>query len=314
MIRVHAPRAGFTLIEVLVVVAVIAMLAAITASGISRVRISQMSRNTEHTVTKLQLALDQKMQAIADQVALDRRNKRIPSEIVNGCNDDTDDRAAAVWMYMNARRDLPNTFAEAWNSVNYSVTIGTNTYTKNLQPRTTFTSNIPNPAITPTSLGVREQAAVLLYMILADTDSRGANFNADDATSGAQGTISDGSSNYRVFVDAWRTPITFIRFGWMPNDTDELNQAPYIGQTTSKDPFDPKLKIKNWPNNSVLKNGNNGVFTTGWNPANSTASDFDGKNRQPAVIAAGPNKVWDSMFDMDNIVGYRLRRQGARGD
>ena len=70
-----------------------------------------------------------------------------------------------------------------------------------------------------------------------------------------------------------------------------------------------------------------GTITGTPNQGTST-SWFTGWNRQPAVISPGPNRnvvtatpqtVWnaahpDGLFDGDNLVGYRLRRQGNRGD
>ena len=41
---------------------------------------------------------------------------------------------------------------------------------------------------------------------------------------------------------------------------------------------------------------------------------FDGNNKQPSVFSAGPNKTYDGLFGGDDLAGYRLRREGARGD
>jgi prepilin-type N-terminal cleavage/methylation domain-containing protein len=287
-------RGGFTLIELLTVIAIITMLAAITTAGVSRVRTAQQTRNTEQTLTKLQLALDQKLQTIADQVALDRKNGKIPSQIVTGCGNDLD-KAAAAWAYVMARRDMPNSFAEATTA--FSVTIGANPpYVA--QPRKTFAGL--SGSYTP-----QEEAAILLYLILSETDSRGANFNADDATSGAQATV----GSYRVFVDAWRTPITFLRFA-SGGFNGELNAAPYVNtaNTVSQDPFDPKGKLKN---DSTVSGALSVCLFSGMT---GSATAINGTNRQPAVISAGYNKTWGNMFDEDNVVGYRLRKQGARGD
>ena len=290
----HRKRPGFTLIELLAVIAIVTLLAALTAAGIQRVRSGQMARNTEGTVTKLQLALDQQWQAT---VAMARDRKSIPAQVLTACNNDVD-LAAAAWAYMQTRREFPNTFTEATTPVS-----GPGGYS--LPARTTFSSCNP-PA---TSLTDKEQAAALLYLILSEKGTGGASFNADEATRGAQQTINDTttSRSFRVFVDAWGTPITFIRYASGGLNGSELNSAPFVNPAVSlQDPLDPRGKLQNWSGNSALS----GVF--GSFPGGATA--FNGKNRQPAVISAGANKDFEGMFDMDNVVGYRLRRQGDRGD
>lgn len=289
MTRYSSRRGGFTLIELLTAMGIIALLAALTAAGIQRVRSGQMSRNTEQTVAKLQLAMDQKWKDVADRVMDDKLKKRIPADVVTLCNRDTE-RAAALWMYIQTRREFPQSFSEATSAISITGLPATAAY---LQPRQTYSS------ATGGSLGAEEQAAVLLYLILSDNAGGGTDFAADQGMRGAQDTI---GGSFRVFMDAWKTPITFRRYG----QSSELSQSPYVRPgSTLNDPLDPQGKLPYFiTNNAAAYSSMQSAFGV----------PFDNTNRQVAVISAGANRNIDGTYDQDNVVGYRLRRQGDRGD
>jgi len=295
MIMIRSRRRGFTLIELMAVIAIIAMLAAITAGGINRVRSAQMARNTEQTATKLQVALDQQWKAIADRVMQDKVRGRIPAEILNHCGKDLD-RAAALWMYIQTRREMPQTFVEAQTPIGVGLSPMSIELTRMLQPKQTFQS-ATGGGLTP-----EQEAAALLYMILAEQGNSGTSFSADDGTQGAQGTI----GNFRVFMDAWRTPITFVRYA----RNAELNQSPFVRPGSAlNDPLDPTGKLPYFSSNPLPP-----AATAAPSMLASFGVPFDNQNRQPAVISFGPNLASDGAYGMDNVVGYRLRRQGNRGD
>lgn len=285
----HLPRGtlrrdGFTLVEILAVVAIIAILAAITAGGINRVRSSQMSRNTEGTIAKLQLALDQKWKDLADRVTEDKVKGRIPADVLTLCAGDRE-RAAALWMYIQARREFPQTFAEAQHAISISG-LPAAPY---LQPRATY-------AAVSGSFNPQEQGAILLHLILSESGAGGTRFDADDAMRGAKGFL----GSYEVFIDAWKTPITFVRHA----QSAELDQPPYVRPGSSlNDPLDPQGRLSYF-----LSHGSYGSMQAAFGVS------FNNHNRQITVISAGANRNWDGLYDQDNVVGYRLRRQGARGD
>ena len=58
--RASAARAGFTLLELLLVIAIIILLVALVTVGVGRVRTVQMAKTTEASLHKLQFALDRR--------------------------------------------------------------------------------------------------------------------------------------------------------------------------------------------------------------------------------------------------------------
>lgn len=299
-------RRGFTLIELLVSISIMIVLMSLVVAGVHRARTALMAKNTDQTVVKLQSSLDTQWGSVTAKVQTDMARRQIPQVVVDGCNGDLD-LAAATWAYMQTRWEFPNTFTEAGAAV-----VGPGGYT--LSPRSTFTSVVP----VATSLNSQEQAAVLLYLILSNKSSGGTQFNADDATTGAQGTLTDTITprTFKVFVDAYGTPITFLRYA-NGGFNGELSAKPYIDpNAVSKDVLDPRGRILSWTDTTAKAALQGNVFPTTL-PGSATA--FDGTNRQLAVIAAGYDRNFNlagpgGIFGSDNHVGYRLRRQGARGD
>jgi prepilin-type N-terminal cleavage/methylation domain-containing protein len=285
-----ARRAGFTLIELLVVIAIMALLAALVASGVSQVRNAQMGKTTDQTVVKLQQGIDRLWRAVVDQSLEDRRNRKLPQQVIKFCDGDQD-RAVALWTYMNLRREFPQTFTEATSPVTLPAAYV-------LPARATFSSATPAGSLTP-----QEESAVLLYMILSESSSRGVTIAADDVTQSAQKQV----KGFTVFTDAWGTPIGFTRFA----QTAELNLPPYAKSgATIKDSLDPQSKLAQnpWP----LSGTTNRIAA-----ANAVGlTDFDStQNKRITVVAAGADKQFSgNPLDGDDHYGYRLIQQGNKGD
>ncbi len=329
-----AGRAGFTLIELLVVIAILAILAALVAAGIGRVRDGQQARVTDQTLTKLQLALDHQWKAICDQCRDDRRSYTQPVkhpqfvQMVTICDGDVD-RAEGLWMYMNLRRSLPQSFAEARTAI----TLTANGQTVVLQPSTAF-KEVQAPTTNAVVGDEFTESAALLHIILRQ-GGRGTNFEIGDATQGAQTSIEFVSPpavtppqrvTLPALKDAWGVPVAFRRFFQTPA-TGELDRTPYVrANLTITDPLDPVGRLKNWkslntpdPRAEAVK----AVFRMP-NPPAGSATDFDGKNKIATVISAGvgsrdlPDNGKSAAFDLtgntDDQFGYRLTRQGNKGD
>lgn len=314
-----AGRAGFTLIELLVVISILALLAALVAAGISKVKEAQQGRTTDQTLTKLQLALDKQWKAICDQCRDDRRNKADAyTSLLSFCDNDAE-RAEALWMYINLRRDLPQTYSEARGDLCPNVTqratdtrrgtwlwypaVTANAAVFVAPARSTFNS------VPATDTGtVDEMSAVLLYLILTERGTRGSNFSADDAMQGAQVAINVGGSQYQVFKDAFGSPISFVRYFQHP----ELNQPPYVrANLVITDALDPVGRLGLWANNPKMKAAEQAAGTL-----------FNGKNRLATVYSLGANQTADRdglgalnpLGESDDHFGYRIVRQGNKGD
>ncbi|HEX4613853.1 MAG TPA: prepilin-type N-terminal cleavage/methylation domain-containing protein [Urbifossiella sp.] len=317
-----APRAGFTLIELLVVIAILAVLAALVAAGIGRVQTAQRGRVTDQTVTKLQLALDNQWKAICDNCRDDRRSFATPNKqqdfvnMVAICDGDVD-RAESLWMYMKLRQNMPQTFAEATSNV--VVSNAAKTVSVTLLPSSTFRQ-------LPTGTGALEESAALLYMIVGQ-GGRGTNFSVDDATQGAQMSVTAGGSTFPAFKDGYGNPIVFVRFF----QSDEVLLPPYVrirpaltaGAQQFDDPLDQAGRLFLWTNATVKNQIQPQLFAqplyftmppylTPLNlPSPLLPTAFNGRNRLPVVISTGVDASSDPN---DNVFGYRLTRQGNKGD
>ena len=314
-----AGRAGFTLIELLVVIAILALLAALIAAGIGKVKEAQQGKVTDQALTKLQKALEGQWKATCDTCRDDARTYPTPNKhpqfaqlvpFCGGSEPGSVERAEALWMYMNLRRSMPHTFAEARTPV--VLKDAANNPLVTLPASTTFAQ----VDATKTKLTVEQQSAVLLYLILTQ-GGRGTNFSLDDAMQGAQLTITDPGTGatFTAFKDAYGNPILYRRF----YQNAEMNQPPYVrAGLTITDPLDPVGRLKLWklPNGTDHPNkvaARNAVFNTPAQPA-FTATDFDGLNKMATAISAGADVTPDLTGNTDDAFGYRVLRQGAKGD
>jgi len=326
-----AGRAGFTLIELLVVVAILALLAALVAAGIARVKEAQQARVSDQTLTKLQLALDKQWKAVCDQCRDDRRNKAdvFQTKILPFCGNDPD-RAEALWMFINLRRDLPQTFSESRGDPcpNLAQRNGTAPFSAPGDSRRGtwlwYPQNVNTPAdfivparntfnsVPTTDTGTAdEMSAALLFLILTERGARGTTFAADDAMQGAQMSFNVGGPSgpvFSAFKDGFGSPVPFVRFFQHP----ELDQPPYVrAGLTITDPLDPIGRLKNWADTNKKAAAQVAVADT-----------FNGRNRMATVYSFGANKVPDRdalgalnpLGMSDDAFGYRVLRQGNRGE
>ena len=312
MRRIGTPRrAGFTLLELITVIAIIGVLAALTATAVVQVLATQKAGNTEKSVIKIQNALDGQWKAVLDQCGSDRRDGRIPPAIVAYCGGDPD-AAAALWTLLNLRKEFPENFTEAQSDV-----LIPNVY--NLPRRQTFKS---------ASGATTDEGAVLLFLILDEKSNRGMSFSAGDTGGGGQ--LGTDKAGFRVFKDANATPITFRRFfganakfGGSPPPTyssvSELQNAPFLNKNGSSiDPLDPTGKLLN-----VLSTAD--PANPGWSKrqvVEKAVGTQIGPNKRITAIAYGQDGKLnvngagdiDPTGVSDDVFGYRVVRLGNRGD
>ncbi|MCE9563901.1 MAG: prepilin-type N-terminal cleavage/methylation domain-containing protein [Planctomycetes bacterium] len=282
-------RVGFTLIEILVVLAIIAVLVSLSAAAYQRVRITQMVRTSEQTVAKIQMGLDNQVKIIADNVRQEQINKSPDfTTMLSFCGGggSNEDLAAAVLLHCRLRQYLPQTQAE--------LSVPSFTFGGVIFNRPLAFASIAGISDTPEKV-----SAAALYAIITAQTQGGNSFATDEALSGAILDIPSGSGNIRVFKDGWGNPIPFVRFF----QSAELDAPPYADAKAWKDPFDPRAKIFGWANAA-----NKAAFQS------TVGLGALGRNTTVLAYSAGTNKTIDAPIgSVDDIMGYRLRSIGAKG-
>lgn len=288
-------RPAFTLIELLVVVSIIAVLAALTATAAFSVRRNMQKQNAEATLQKLDEKAQLKVKDIRDRIQDDIQKGNAQAEYSSALSlaGNNKDGAKSIMLYARLRQQMPMSFAEAKTPF----TVGTYQY-----PASPAFNGLPNIAGAPTTA----HAAACLYAALAPMGLDGLEQQV--------GSVDINGTPQKVFVDGFGSPITFVRLAFDGN-ADELNTDPQT-RFPNRDPFDPEGKATTvsalttlWPTLNCPTLSDGGYVQ----PATYRATN---RNHVIAIISAGPNKIFadPGIYNGDNLIGYRLRREGARGD
>ena len=318
----QARRAGFTLVEMLVVISIIAILAAISVGAFFLVRGSSEKNAAEATLNKLHSTFDVKYKAV-----LDDAKKTVPDALVVACGNDKD-RALVVWTLAKLKNEFPQTKAEA--TATYMLPGG------KLAPRAVFaaatTINLtPPPGYNPADVAAFNAAAVssaLMHAALTATGGGGTMGGSE----GLQQQVGSAPNGVPYFRDSWGMPIGFLRDATnteiqppippsgaaSPNSYFKANRA-IVGGTPFyvNTPFDPRARMVDLPANISYRK----IYGPLLGMAAANPVEFNNFNRMPTFYSAGPNKEFGTNpvsltqdESLDNLFSYRLRREGARGE
>ena len=337
--RLARPRAGFTLIEMLIVIGIIATLAAISVGAFFQVRGSQDKSVTEVTLNKLHSTFDGKYKAVLD----DARNS-VPKSLEVLLGDK--EQARVIWTYAKLKNEFPQTAAEA----NWDPSLST-VVPLPLKPRAIFSSlvNALNalPADTPLNPGERaaKVSSALMYAALTRTGTSGTMDGSEglqQQTATENVTVAGTKVAVTYFRDSYDKPIGFIRHA----TNTEINNPPFAkvnavsgfpaGTKSTLDPTGRMLALGNPTRMTIVDFLNYGLPNGQPNPSpvvprvESMLVTLDQSNHVSTFYSAGPNKEFGSEPNatvgtnpisldlqeeaLDNLFSYRLRREGAKGD
>lgn len=300
-------RRGFTLLELLVVLAIIGILVSLTAAAVFRLRNSRDEVVTNETLEKLQGGFDIQRKAIQDQI---RKEQPYPGALALANGDP--ELAKVIHMKLRMRQEFPDKISELTVATLFpNISTGNaafDTYVNTTvipqlkaqyPPKSAYTQHLT----TLSGLNASDQNAALLALIF--TVSRGsANFDPETSV-GSAGTGTISSTTLKFFKDRWGRAIEFRRQPDTTAETQfqsvvgELNQAPYVNTAKAKslthsyDALDPDARLQR--NNDVR------------NALNQWLGQVNsGDNRQTIIFSQGAK----AGINGDELYGFRLKGTG----
>jgi prepilin-type N-terminal cleavage/methylation domain-containing protein len=336
-------RRAFTLVEILVVVAIIGVLAALTAGATIQIIGYQRSSNTESTIRTLTTVLNRQWKAVSEQADLETP----PGTVLQGLASNDSARAKVIWRKLRLAQEFPMNFSEVLGPNPAFQYVGPKqTYVKALQALMITGGQSPPQIALPSAPNSAAESAVCLYLAL-QVSRKGIAVNTDLLPSGSVADkqyIDPSSKNVimtKQYVDAWGYPLVLYRWptGTANGELNTLNPAApgAAPGTTIGDPDDPTGLLMNltWWNYTpptgpaprpLFEQICHSVSTpVGSGSAPAPASYY----MTPVIVSAGKNNILglarvpstnpdpmapDGTDDsFDNIYSFRLR-VGQRGD
>jgi prepilin-type N-terminal cleavage/methylation domain-containing protein len=263
------PRPAFTMIELLIVIAIIAVLMSLLGAAVFKTIQARKARNTQISLNKLYAQLQRQMKAVID----DARAEYIPPNVVALAGNEPN-RARILWIKLRLKQQFPMSYAEAVNPGGGYIAAEP-AYMKILNGK----SAANNPAT---------ESAACLLMALTARNRRGVQQDAD-FLSGLEKADTDGDGIPEI-VDGYHNPVFFYRWptptatGGPGDPYVLLTSGPSTGwnpnpAATFQDPQDP---------NGTLQ------APTGWTPSNVTGLGYFpivNMYMVPVIVSAGPDGI-----------------------
>lgn len=333
-------RAGFTLVELMVVIAIIGALVALAAGTYFRVRASAIKHDSEMMVEKLASAMDQQVKAVIDQAREEFLKPELPpyalvKPTVEAIAQGDRRRALAIYVKMRIKQEFPQSFAEAANPTFLGANPSPGLVA--LPPKQTYVKAIAGA----TSPGLAQENAACLYLALSVSRRGIPPVQPEALGANAVTELSFGGKSLRAFQDAWGGPVVFCRWPCYNAELAQLSASINPASITGRDSQDPEsLLYPVNPTNSSWFLYMNTAWGANYNfvmlESQLHMLDRIPVNLSPVIISTGPQKklalpasfpppytsavqyylatLDDSAGTGDNLLSFRLRKQGARGD
>jgi len=304
-------RAGFTLIEMLVVIAIIVILIGLSSAALMKTVERQNYARTREQITKLQTSLNSELAEVNKKA----RAADIDQYLLQYCEGD-EKRARAVLVAMYQRQQFPQDFNEA--STGSFITQDTNGRLHlrvggnggeyvwfQVKPLVVFTNNTTGVGGLTAPGTANAESGVLLYIALTQkSNTSGAmGSSGDDLTNATRVDIQFGGQKREAFADGFKFALGFRRW-----ESDiEAQGADYVDQKlVYKDPLDPAphnvgrwnliLNVTDYKRAEMAQLG----FSAG-----TSASSY----RLASVYSFGKDKVASA----DDVHGFRILKIGNTG-
>jgi prepilin-type N-terminal cleavage/methylation domain-containing protein len=284
-------RSAFTVIELLIVLAIIAIIVSLVLGAVQAVMGGQDKKNTELTIKRLDEAIIAQKRAVSQ----DATEKPIPPNVLAIAGGDMR-RAKVIWLKLNLKKNFPVTFREAIAPhLIDGVTAGPLTV-NDLPPLKQYVDAVntvvsAGNAVAPAGTYSPDEASHLLYLSLSIT-RRGTRFVPEQQLGpGAIYQDPSGQGGLSGFKDAWDQPI--VCFRWPTEFADNIT-ATASGKIDIDDPEGTLLDV-NW-NNQAQYTTKGGVY---WfeqlchlvhNPSNATWTPVS-YYAPHAIVSGGPDKL-----------------------
>jgi prepilin-type N-terminal cleavage/methylation domain-containing protein len=277
-------RPSFTLVELLVVVAIIAVLLSLGTAAVMKVREVQQRHNTQDTITKLDQALQKQYHAV-----LDNAKSESPNFIAQNLSGGDPNRARVIHVLMCLKREFPTSFAEARNPI------------AGFPPNPAYVRALQNvPGRSPD-----DEASACLYLALTQV-RRGTDASLETALS-SQEAYDPTGGNVREVFDGWKQPLTFARWPYNLAALNPSGPAPFNPANPS-DREDPEGLLTNaaW----LQVNATNFSQTFGAPPSGYPINPQQPGTQyvlKPVIMSKGPN---GKPFDADDLYNFQITAQG----
>jgi prepilin-type N-terminal cleavage/methylation domain-containing protein len=182
-------RVAFTLIELLIVLAIIALLSSLGTGAYFRIMLTQQQNTTKATLSKVQSVLHKQWSALADLA----RKEPIDQGFSNAYGGDSD-ACLANWMLARQQQTFPRSFMEVFNPP------------QNMPVHESYRTYLAQYGVTSASVTPAPYESSACLLMALQYGVSGTGISPTDLGTNSIATVAGGLP---IIVDSWGQPLTF---------------------------------------------------------------------------------------------------------